>query len=601
MEAHANIPYLREIIIFLVAAGVMVPLLHRLRVSPVLGYLIIGGVIGPFGLGLWAVNFPILSQAVISDLAGVQALAELGVIFLLFMIGLELSLERLWAMRRLVFGLGSLQILVTGSIIGLIAWEFGNSIPASIVLGACLALSSTAIVMQLLMQSRRLGTPLGRSSFSILLMQDLAVVPILFVVAVLGARVEGNVGLHLVIALGKAVLTIALIYAAGRLVLRPALRLVAQIRSSEMFMAAILLTVIGISSITAVAGLSMALGAFLAGLLLAETEYRHEIEADIEPFKGLMLGLFFMSVGMGIDWRVVGDEPFWIAASVLGLFVLKSVITAGLCLAFGLPRHTSIEAGLLLGQGGEFAFIVVGLAMSLALVPADVGQFMLIVAGLTMLATPPVASAAEKLAFQLERSTNIKTYQGSFGEAADLEGHVIVAGFGRVGRTLANTLQVEAIPYLALDTDPHGVARAREEKLPVFYGDASRLEMLNRAHVDRAAAIVVTMDDPLAAEKIVGEIRRTWPQIPIYARARDGAHAARLLGAGATVAVPETIEGSLQLAGRVLAGLGAGEEAVRRRLEHQRALEEIIPPKEGRSARWKCFVNGRKSGHAGGC
>jgi CPA2 family monovalent cation:H+ antiporter-2 len=575
MEAHASIPYLREIIIFLIAAGVMVPLFHRFRVSPVLGYLVVGGVIGPFGLGLWAADFPILSHAVISDLAGVQALAELGVIFLLFMIGLELSLERLWAMRRLVFGLGSLQILVTGTIIGLIAWEFGNSIPASSVLGACLALSSTAIVMQLLMQNRRLGTPLGRSSFSILLMQDLAVVPILFVVGVLGARVEGNVGLDLVMALGKAVLTIALIYTVGRLVLRPALRLVAQTRSPEMFMAAILLTVIGTSAITGVAGLSMALGAFLAGLLLAETEYRHEIEVDIEPFKGLMLGLFFMSVGMGIDWRIVGDEPFWIAASVLGLFLLKSVITALLCLAFGLPRHTSIEVGLLLGQGGEFAFIVVGLAMSLAVLPTDVGQFMLIIAGLTMLVTPLVASAAERLAACLERSANTHTHEGGFSEVGELEGHVILAGFGRVGRTLANTLQAEAIPYLALDTDPLSVSRARVEKLPVFYGDASRLDMLNRAHIENAAAIVVTMDDPRAAEKIVGEIHRTWPLIPIYARARDGAHAVRLMGAGATMAVPETIEASLQLAGRVLASLGASEEVVRRRLEHQRALKEF--------------------------
>lgn len=575
MEEHLGIPHLREVIVFLIAAGVMVPLLHRFRVSPVLGYLVVGGIIGPFGLGLWASEFPLLSNVVISDLKGVQELAELGVIFLLFTIGLELSLERLWAMRRLVFGLGSLQILVTATAIGLIAWEFGNSIPASIVLGACLALSSTAIVMQLLMQSHRLGTPLGRSSFSILLMQDLAVVPILFLIGVLSARIGGNVGLGLLMALGKAVLTIGLVYSVGRLVLRPALRLVAQTRSPETFMAAILLTVIGIAAITGIAGLSMALGAFLAGLLLAETEYRHEVEADIEPFKGLMLGLFFVSVGMGIDWRVVGDAPFWIAASVLGLIVIKSAITAGLCLAFGLPRHTSIEAGLLLGQGGEFAFIVVGLAMSLDLVEASVGQFMLIVAGLTMLVTPLVAMIAERLAGRLERRSVTKAHEGSLEEARGFEGHVILAGFGRVGRTLANTLDAEGIPYLALDRDPIGVTRARSEKLPVFYGDASRLDMLNRVHIENAAAVAVTMDDPRAVEQIVTEIRRTWPIIPIYARARDGVHAARLMSAGATTAVPETIEGSLQLAGRVLSDLGLREDAVHRRLEHQRALEEV--------------------------
>jgi monovalent cation:proton antiporter-2 (CPA2) family protein len=574
MEDHSAIPHLREVVIFLIAAGVVVPIFHRLRISPVLGYLVVGGVIGPFGLGLWATDFPFLSWAVISDLQGVQALAELGVIFLLFMIGLELSLERLWAMRRLVFGLGTLQIVVTASIIGLIAWEFGNSVPASIVLGACLSLSSTAIVMQLLMQSRRLATPLGRSSFSILLMQDLAVVPILFIVGVLGARVGEDIGTALVFALGKAVLTIGLIYAAGRLILRPVLHSVAQARSPEMFMAAVLLAVIGISAITGAAGLSMALGAFMAGLLLAETEYRHEVEVDIEPFKGLMLGLFFMSVGMGIDWRVVGDEPFWIAASIVGLFLVKSVVTAGLCLAFGLSRHTAIEAGLLLGQGGEFAFIVVGLAMGLGLIPGDVGQFMLIVAGLTMLVTPLVAIAAHRLAVHLEHRTAARVHEGDLAEAEGLEGHVILAGFGRVGRTLAGTLEAESVPWVALDADPNSVHAARKEELPVYYGDASRLDMLNRAHIDRAQAVVVTMDAPASAEKIVHEIRRNWPEIPIFVRARDREHAMRLRAAGATLAVPETTEASLQLAGRVLAGLGATEEVVHRRLEHQRTLEQ---------------------------
>jgi CPA2 family monovalent cation:H+ antiporter-2 len=576
MEDHSTIPYLREAVIFLIAAGVVVPLFHRLRITPVLGYLIAGGLIGPFGLALWAEELPLLSYTVISDLEGVQALAELGVIFLLFTIGLELSLDRLWAMRRLVFGLGSLQIAVTGTAIGLVAWEFGNSVPASIVLGACLALSSTAIVMQLLMQSRRLATPLGRSSFSILLMQDLAVVPILFVVGVLGARTGGNVGLDLLFALGKAVVVIVAIYAGGRLILRPALRLVAQSRSPEMFMAAILLAVIGISAITGATGLSMALGAFLAGLLLAETEFRHEVEVDIEPFKGLMLGLFFMSVGMGIDWRVVGDEPFWIPASVVGLFVLKTAVTAGLCLAFGLPRHISLEAGLLLGQGGEFAFIVIGLAMSLALLPPDVGQFMLIVASLTMLITPLVASAAGKLAARMERDSTSRQHEGQIERDGDMTGHVILAGFGRVGRTLAITLEAEGVPYLALDADAATVAAARRAGLPVFYGDASRLDMLNRAHVERAQAVVVTMDAPEAAEKIVHEIHQACPDIPIFARARDGAHAARLNAAGATMAVPEAIEASLQLAGRVLSGLGVSDEVVQRRLAHQRIVEETL-------------------------
>jgi CPA2 family monovalent cation:H+ antiporter-2 len=574
VEEHGGgIPYLREAIIFLVAAGVVVPLLHRLRVSPVLGYLIVGGLIGPFGLGLWASAYPPLATVVITDLAGMQALAELGVLFLLFTIGLELSLDRLWAMRRLVFGLGSLQVLITGTIIGAVAWGFGNSAPASIVLGACLALSSTAIVMQILMKSRRLSTPLGRASFSILLMQDLAVVPILFVVGVLGAKVQGDIGTELALALGKAVLTIGAIYLAGRLLLRPVLRLVAQARSPEMFMAAVLLAVVGLATITGLAGLSMPLGAFLAGLLLAETEFRHEIEVDIEPFKGLMLGLFFMSVGMGIDWRVVADEPVWIAVAVVGLFVLKSAITAGLCLAFGVPRPVALETGLLLGQGGEFAFIVVGLAMSLALLPADVGQYMLIVTGLTMLVTPLVAAAAARLAARLAHRDTTAAAEGDLAAVATIDGHVVIAGFGRVGGLVAATLQAEALPFLALDNDAAAVARERASGLPVFFGDASRLEMLVRAHVERAGAVVVTLDDPASAERIVAAVHGAWPAIPIYARARDAAHAARLTAAGATVAVPLATEASLQLAGRVLVGLGLGEDATRRRLDHQRLLE----------------------------
>ncbi len=574
MDDHGGgIPYLREAIVFLVAAGVVVPLLHRLRVGSVLGYLIVGGVVGPFGLGLWATTWPPLGAVVITDLDGVQALAELGVLFLLFTIGLELSLDRLWAMRRLVFGLGSLQVLITAAVIGVIAWRFGNSVPASIVLGACLALSSTAIVMQILLHSRRLSTPLGRSSFAILLMQDLAVVPILFVVGVLGAKVEGSIGVELALALGKAVLTIGAIYLVGRLVLRPVLRLVAQARSPEMFMAAVLLAVVGIASITGLAGLSMPLGAFLAGLLLAETEFRHEIEVDIEPFKGLMLGLFFMSVGMGIDWRVVADEPVWIAAGVVGLFVLKSTITAALCLAFGVPRAAALETGLLLGQGGEFAFIVVGLAMSLALLPADVGQYMLIVTGLTMLVTPLVAAAAARLAARLAHHDTASAAEGDLAAVATIDGHVVIAGFGRVGRLVAATLQAEAIPFLALDKDADTVARERVSGQPVFFGDASRVEMLVRAHVGRAGAVVVTLDDPASAERIVEAVYGAWPAVPIYVRARDAAHAARLTAAGASVAVPLATEASLQLAGRVLVGLGLSEDDARRRLEHQRLLE----------------------------
>jgi CPA2 family monovalent cation:H+ antiporter-2 len=570
MQAHHGLPYLREILIFLAAAGLVLPVALRLRVNPVLGYLAVGGAIGPFGLGLWAADMPLLSHLVISDLEGVRTLAELGIIFLLFTIGLELSLDRLWAMRRLVFGLGGLQVCVTAAAIAAIALAFGNPVPAATVFGAALALSSTAIAIQILVQSRRLATPLGRTSFSILLLQDLAVVPIMLLVGMLAAQPGGGVAAEVAAALAKAALAIGAIYALGRLVLRPVLHLVAQARSREMFMAAILLVALGTALMTAAAGLSMALGAFLAGLLLAETEYRHEIEVDLEPFKGLMLGLFFVSVGMGIDWRLVAEMPVRLIASVVGLIALKAAIVAALCRAFGLPRHTAIEAGLLLGQAGEFAFIVIGMALTLGLVQDAAGQFMLIVAGLSMLATPPVAALARRAAAGLERSASAAA---AVEPIEPLDGHVVVAGFGRVGRMLAAALQAEAVPFVAVDPDPGTVARGRADGLPVFFGDASRLDMLERAHVAAAAGVVITMDDFAAAERIVRGIRLRWSSVPIYVRARDSAHARLLIAAGASSAVPETVEASLQLAGRVLEGLGVDEDIVRRRLEHQRALD----------------------------
>jgi len=569
VESH-TIPHLHEIAIFLVAAGIIVPLLHRSRISPVLGYLCIGAIVGPFGLGLLVDTLPWLRHFVIPDLAGVQSLAELGVIFLLFMIGLELSFDRLWDMRRLVFGLGSLQVLITAVAIGMIAWGFGNTPAASMVLGCCLALSSTAIVMQILMDRRQLASPLGRSSFAILLMQDLAVVPILFLVGVLGSQSQDNLGLAFLGSLFTAVVVIGGIYFGGRLLLRPLFHMAARARSAEMFMAATLLVIIGAASITGISGLSMALGAFLAGVLLAETEFRHEIEVNIEPFKGLLLGLFFMSVGMGIDYRLVLDEWPWLLGSVLGLFALKTLITASLCLAFGIPRSVSLEAGLLLGQGGEFAFVVVGLASGLGLLPADVAQFMLIVTGLTMIVTPLIAWSASLLSLLLEKPVADSDGTGDLDEIHDWQGHVLIAGFGRVGQLVARALDVDGTPWLALDARAMHVAVERAKCKQVYYGDASRVELLRRAHADTAAVMVLTMDNAEVMEQVVRIVKAEWPTLPLVARARDVAHAQRLLRLGADEVIPEALEGSLQVAGRVLQKLGAIETAATRRIDSLR-------------------------------
>lgn len=572
MQEH-GIPYLREVVIFLVAAGIVVPLFHRLKVSPVLGYLIIGGIIGPFGLGLLANDIPWLAPAVISDLDGVRRLAELGIIFLLFMIGLELSLDRLWSMHRLVFGLGGLQVAVTGTIIAAAVWALGATIEAAIVLGSCLALSSTAIVMELLIERRQLGTPLGRSAFAILLFQDLAVVPILFIVGVFGKATDTSVWFDLFLAVGKALAVIAAIFFIGRLVLRPLFRMVSHSRSAEMFMAASLLVVIGAASITGASGSSMALGAFLAGLLLAETEFRHEIEVDIAPFKGLLLGLFFISVGMGIDYRLIGEYGPLLVATLAGFFALKAVITILLARLFGFPFHTALETGLLLGQAGEFAFVVVTLARSFDLLPEPIAQFVLIAVGLSMVATPFVAAAAHRLARSIEERTTQAAQAHNLPTLEGMEGHFVIAGFGRVGRTLGALCDAEGLPYIGLDMDAANVATGRRENLPVYFGDASRLPILRRAHVETSRALVVTMDNAAAAEQVVRKVRADFPDLPIYARARNRGHATRLLALGASDVVPENLESSLQLAGRVLAGTGCPEDVILRHIDAQREAE----------------------------
>jgi CPA2 family monovalent cation:H+ antiporter-2 len=572
MESHPGIPFLREALVLLAAAGLAVPLLNRIRVNPILGYLLIGGVIGPYGLGLLAADYPFLSHAIISDIDGVRGLAEIGVVFLLFMIGLELSLERLWSGRALVFGMGSLQILLTAGLIAWIATGLGVEEPTALIVGAALSLSSTAIVMQLLIHGRRQFSAVGKTGFAILLMQDLAVVPILFMVGVIATPGAGGLAAGLAGALGKATLAIVLIYLAGRLLLRPVLRQVAQTRSPEMFTAAVLLTVIGVSALTARFGLSMALGAFLAGLLLAETEYRHQIEVDIEPFKGLLLGLFFMSVGMGIDWRQVLTSPLEIAAMVTGLWLLKALVITGLAMAFGRPRHVAAEAGMLLGQGGEFAFVIVGVATSLGVVGGVLEQQILIVTGLSMLLTPLVAHLARQLSAALERK-RLSAAADSDESFADCEGHIIIAGFGRVGQTLARALDAEGLAFVALDADAAMTAGLKDRHLPVFYGDASRSEILAKAGIGHAAAVVVTMNDPEAASRIVHEIHQRWPLMPIHARARDPEHARRLLELGASFCTPETVEASLQLAANVLVGAGVDAEVTRRRITEQRAYE----------------------------
>ena len=569
---HADTTFVMvDLFVFLIAAVVIVPIFHRLRASPILGYLAIGVAIGPHGFAL------------ISDVESVASLAELGVVFLLFTIGLELPLRRLWAMRRLVFGLGATQVLVTALIIGGVAYAWGNNVNAAVVLGLCLALSSTAIVVQLLAERGELATPAGHAGFSVLLFQDLAVVPILFLVPVLGGDSD-SVLVDLFLALGTAAAAVLVIYFVGRRALQPLFRVIAGTRSAELFVATTLLVTLGIATLTNIAGLSMALGAFLAGLLLAETEFRHQVETDIQPFKGLLLGLFFITVGMSVDFGAVADRAIWVVLAVTGLMALKGLIAGVLARIFGQPRSVAIQVGFLISQSGEFAFIVVGVALALGILPSEVAQFMIIVAGVTMMLTPVVVALGRHTVAYLDRNPVAQVHHlgdeahaNSNMAAPDLEDHIILAGFGRVGQTIGRLLEAQTVPYIALDLNAGRLGSCRAHGLPVYYGDASRRDVLENARADHAACIVVTMDDQVRTARTVATIKEAWPRVPVLVRARDRKHAAELALAGATSVVPESVEGSLQLAAQTLRLLGIPQEAVTPLIENARDDEYAAP------------------------
>jgi CPA2 family monovalent cation:H+ antiporter-2 len=571
VEPHTGLPYLREAVVFLVATVAVVPLFQRLRASPVLGYLAIGAIVGPHGLGRLAQDHPWLAYVVIADVDHVQRFAELGVVLLLFVIGLGLSIDRVWRMRRAAFGLGLAQVAVCGAAIAAVAWSWGNPPPVAIVLGACLALSSTAIVVQLLAERAETATRTGRAAIAVLLFQDLAVVPILFLVGVLGGERSGSLAVEFAVAVAKAAVAIGLILALGRLLLRPLFRRIAALRSQDLFVALTLLAVIGTAWLTGATGLSMALGAFLAGLVLAETEFRHQIEMEIAPFKGLLLSLFFVSVGMTIDPLAVAGQMTALAAAVAGLLALKAAIIVVLALAFGLPPAVALPLGLLLSQGGEFGFLVVGQAVANGLMPPPVGKFMVMVVALTMAATPFLALLAHAGERRLRAARPPGTLPEPSEDIGDLEGHVVIAGMGRVGSLVGKVLEARQTPMVGVDLDTAEVARQRRAGRLVFFGDAARRDLLARLGLDRAAAVVITLNDWDAVCRVLDRLRADWPELKIYARARDAEHARLLLERGATHVVPETVEASLQLAERVLEDMGLPQETADGLIDAQRA------------------------------
>ncbi len=551
-EVHAG--SYKEAILFLVTAGIVVPLFHRLRISPVLGFIGAGALLGPFGLGRLADQWPSVHLFTIGNRTEISHLAEFGVIFLMFMIGVELSWERLRTLRRLVFGLGALQVGCSTLILGAILYGLDVPLTGAVIVGIGLALSSTAVVLPVLAEQRRLNTPTGRASFAVLLFQDLAVAPVLFAIAVLGRDTGGDKGLALALALGQAAVALVLIVVAGRLALRPLFQLVARTRSTELFMAACLLVIVGTALTAAASGLSMTLGAFVAGLLLAETEYRRAIEATIDPFKGLLLGVFFVSVGMNLDPAQLMASPGAILGLSLALVAIKAGVVVMSAPVLGLSRGVALEAALLLGPGGEFAFVLIGGAMATGLVPEEVGAAALIVTTVTMILIPALASIGRRAARRAVAASRTPVEAEPLPEK--VENRVIIAGYGRVGRQVGEMLARHRIPYIALDSDAARVAEQRRAGAPVYFGDSGNVEILRHSGIETARALVVTLDTPRSVEEAVTAARGERPDLTIVSRARDARHAAALYELGVDDAVPETIEASLQLSEAVLVDVG---------------------------------------------
>ncbi len=561
--------WLKDVAVFLAAAGIAAPFFRAMKQSAVLAFLLAGVLLGPLGLGRLVESIPWLHFVTISNPHAVEPMGEAGILFLLFMLGLELSFGRLWALRKDVFGLGAFQVLLSAALIGGAVMFFGVEAGPASIIGLALALSSTAIVMQILIEERKAATPAGRTAFSVLLFQDIMVAPILILVGFLGIG-----GGSVLPAIAQAVigggLAIAFIALMGRFAVRPAFRLAASAGGREMMLALTFLAVLVASAATAYAGLSLALGAFLAGLLLGETEFKTQIEIDLEPFKGLLIGLFFMTVGMGIDpLELIANWPV-ILGGAAALILGKSLLAYSGARLFGKPRHVGVQAAALLGPSGEFAFVIVGAAVTANVIGGQLAVLITAIAGLSMLVSPLFARAGSRLAGRLLPG-DLGVGQNAPEESSD--GHVIIAGYGRVGRMLGELLLEENAEIIAIDSDPKRIAQCQKDGIRIFYGDAGRVETLMKAGLESASQIIVTVDNPDKAERVVKAVRSRRKDASITARATDRKHADRLIMAGASFVVHEVAEAALQLAVHALQDFGMSSDTARARIA--RAREEI--------------------------
>ncbi|BDW82935.1 potassium transporter TrkA [Erythrobacter sp. Dej080120_24] len=568
-------PVMSDALVILGSAGIVIPVFARFRITPIIGFILIGILVGPFGLGSMVDQVPWLRHITISEPDHLTPFADFGIILLLFAIGLELSFNRLWQLRKLVFGLGSLELLIIGSIsAGFFGYYNGMDSTAALALGFALAFSSTAIVLPI----SGTRSPVGRAALSMLLFEDIMIVPIIFILGALApnAQADGVGGLTDTLIQGGIVILLLLIV--GRFALPRLFSQAARTKSPELFLAASLLVVIGASLATAATGLSPIVGALIAGLLIAETEYHGEVETIMEPFKGLALGVFLITIGMSIDLRAIWADIGNIMGAVVGVLVFKAIVTGTLLRLMGARRSTATETGVLMASPSETTLIVLAAATSALVIDAETAQFWQIVTAIGLTVTPLLAKLGRVIARRVEAAPELP-------EEDNDEARTIIIGGGRVGRLIADMMVAHDQPYVMLDSDPDLIDRAKRDGYRATFGDAARGDALTRLGIEKAPALVLTMDEPVLAQRLVGKLRAEHPDLLIVARARDTDHAAALYRAGASHAVPENLESSLQLSeavlvdigvamGPVIASIHAKRDEYREKLEVEGGLSE---------------------------
>ncbi|MDP2130352.1 MAG: cation:proton antiporter [Erythrobacter sp.] len=569
-------PFLSDALVILGAAGIVIPVFARFRITPIIGFIVIGVLVGPFGLGSLVERIPWLTHITITNPEALTPFADFGIVLLLFAIGLELSFNRLWQLRKLVFGLGALELLIIGSALatflgfaGLLDWT------GALALGFALAFSSTAIVLPI----AGTRTPVGRAALSMLLFEDIMIVPIIFILGALAPNAQGEGWAGLADTLWKGGLVIAVLLVVGRVALPRLFAQAARTKSPELFLAASLLVVIGASLATAIVGLSPIVGALIAGLLIAETEYHTEVELIMEPFKGLALGIFLITIGMSIDLVAIGAQLGTVALAVVGVLVFKALVTGILLRLMGARRGTAAETGVLMASPSETTLIVLAAATSALVVDFETAQFWQTVTAIGLTVTPLLAKLGKVVARRVDNVAEHTAVSDSD------EPRTIIVGGGRVGQLIADMMEAHDQPYVMIDTNPDLIAGAKRDGYHATFGDAARGDALTKLGVETAPAVVLTMDEPVLAQRLVAKLRDAYPDLLIVARARDTDHAAAMYRAGASHAVPETLESSLQLSeavlvdigvamGPVIASIHAKRDEFREQLERDGGLSE---------------------------